>query len=186
MVICYDKVMITDQIDSIVLGGGCFWCLHSAYGLVSGVSEVLQGYAGGTTTNPSYEDIYGGSTGHAEVVKVSFDPKIISLEDILDIFWTIHDPTTLNRQGPDVGEAYRSIILYKDSAQQKIATESLAAAQAVWANKIVTELKQLDSFYPAESYHYDYKANRPGYCQLIINPKLAKLRQKFASKLKSV
>lgn len=176
---------MTNSNESIVLGGGCFWCLHSAYSLVGGVSEVLQGYAGGSTSDPNYEDVSSGKGGHAEVVKLTFDPKIITLEDILDIFWTIHDPTTLNRQGGDVGVQYRSIILHDSAEQKKAAEASLKSAQEVWDGKIVTEIKPLDKFYPAESYHYDYESTRRDYCNLVINPKLAKLREKFASKLKT-
>jgi methionine-S-sulfoxide reductase len=177
--------MGSKKINSIVLGGGCFWCLHSAYSLVKGVNKVTQGYAGGNQVVPGYEDVYSGKTGHAEVVKVEFETKVITLDDILNIFWTIHDPTTLNRQGSDIGEAYRSIILYKNESQKKIVNASIQKAQLPWNGKIVTEVKQLEEFYPAESYHYNYKQDRPDYCNLVINPKLAKLRQKFADKLKN-
>lgn len=170
--------------EKIVLGGGCFWCLHAAYKLVHGVSEVVQGYSGGTGQNPSYEQVYASGDGHAEVVQVTFDPSIISLDDILEIFWTIHDPTTLNRQGPDVGPSYRSIILYENEAQKAIIDASVQKAQSVWNDPIVTEIKQFEKFYPAEDYHNDYEINRPDYCQVIINPKLDKLRAKFTSKLK--
>ncbi len=171
--------------ESIVLGGGCFWCLDAAYKLVSGVGEVVQGYAGGSEENPRYEQVSRGLTGHAEVVKVTFDPSVITLEDILEIFWTIHDPTTVNRQGPDVGPQYRSIILYADDAQKVAAETAKDKAQTAWNDPIVTEIKPLDTFYPAEAYHNDYETNRPDYCQIIINPKLAKLRAKFAERLKT-
>ncbi len=182
---CYTYGMTT-QTHSIVLGGGCFWCLEASYQEIKGVAAVVPGYAGGTVANPSYEAVCAGSTGHAEVVKVTFDPKIVSLDDILDIFWAIHDPTTPNRQGNDVGTQYRSAIYY--TPDQKDAVEaSLEAIQKLWADPIVTEAKPLDVFYEAEAYHHNYFLNHPeqAYCQLVINPKLEKLRQKFSSKLKS-
>ncbi len=172
------------QLEKIVLGGGCFWCLHAAYTRVKGVQEVRQGYAGGHQNDPSYMQVVMHDTGHAEVVEVSFDPSVITLADILDIFWILHDPTTLNRQGYDVGPQYRSIILYSNEVQREAAEKSKTAAQAVWEEPIVTEIKQLEGFYPAEDYQYDYEVNRPDYCQIIINPKLVKLRAKFATLLK--
>ncbi len=171
--------------EKIVLGGGCFWCLHASYGLIDGVSEVTQGYAGGSEENPNYQQVSMGMTGHAEVVQVVFDPVVIALDDILEIFWTIHDPTTLNRQGPDVGPQYRSIILYDGEAQKAIIETAMHKAQAVWDDPIVTEIKPLMTFHSAEEYQYDYETSRPDYCQVIINPKLAKLRAKFASRLKA-
>lgn len=170
--------------EKIVLGGGCFWCLHASYMLVKGVSEVAQGYSGGTSENPTYKQVYMEKDGHAEVVQVTFDPNIISLDEILEIFWTIHDPTTLNAQGPDVGSSYRSLILYNDDAQKTTIEASKQKAQTLWSDPIVTEIKPLAKFYPAEDYQYDYETTRPDYCQIIINPKLDKLRAKFASKLK--
>ncbi len=170
--------------ESVVLGGGCFWCLHASYSLVNGVTEVVQGYAGGTSENPTYQQVYMEEYGHAEVVKVTFDPNVILLKDILEIFWSIHDPTTLNRQGPDVGSSYRSIILYGNDSQKTIIGASKKEAQKVWPDPIVTEIKPLTKFYPAEDYQYDYETDRPDYCQIIINPKLDKLRAKFASRLK--
>lgn len=171
--------------ESIVLGGGCFWCLHAAYTLISGIENVEMGYAGGMTTDPTTKKVYHASTGHAEVVKISFNSSVIALEDIFEIFWTIHDPTTLNRQGPDVGTEYRSAIFYVDDAQKEIAELSKQTAEPIWNNKIVTELSKLDTFYPAEAYHNDYQTNRPDYCQVIINPKLQKLREKFAARIKN-
>lgn len=170
--------------EKIVLGGGCFWCLDASYKLIKGVAAVEQGYAGGTLANPRYEQVCTGTTGHAEVVQVIFDPAVVKLADILDVFWTIHDPTTLNRQGHDIGTAYRSIILY-DSEEQKSETElSKQKAQEIWSDPIVTEIKALEQFYPAEDYQNDYETGRPDYCQIIINPKLSKLRQKFSHLLK--
>lgn len=168
------------------LGGGCFWCLEAAYQLIEGVSTVAPGYAGGEVKNPSYRQVCDGTTGHAEVVQITFDESVISYKDILDIFWAIHDPTTKDRQGNDVGTQYRSIILYKDGAQKAAADTSIAEAQKLWDNPIVTELKMLDVFYEAEPEHHNYFVNHPdqAYCQVIINPKLQKLRQKFAERLK--
>lgn len=171
---------------STILGGGCFWCLEAVYQRVKGVDKVISGYAGGHTANPSYEQVSSGKTGHAEVVKIDFDPQSISYEQILDIFWAIHDPTSLNRQGDDVGEQYRSIILFANQKQKAEAQKSLDNAQKVWDKPIVTEIKPLDKFYPAEEYHRDYFNNHPeaAYCQVVINPKLAKFQDQFASLLK--
>lgn len=172
--------------DKIVLGGGCFWCLDASYRLINGVESVISGYAGGETKDPSYEHVSYGDTGHVEVVEVTFDPKKITLVDILDIFWAIHDPTTLNRQGGDIGTQYRSAIYYLNEKQRAVVAQSLTSAQKLWADPITTEVKPLKTFYPAEDYHQNYFANNPdqAYCQVVINPKLAKLRKKFNQKLK--
>jgi peptide-methionine (S)-S-oxide reductase len=172
--------------ESIVLAGGCFWCLEAAYQEIKGVTEVVPGYAGGAMVNPSYEMVCTGTTGHAEVVKVTFDTSVINLADILDIFWAIHDPTTKDRQGNDAGTQYRSMILYSDEAQRTTAEKSIAAVARLWPSPIVTELVPLEAFYEAEDYHKDYFKNHPeqAYCQVVINPKLQKLREKFAAKLK--
>lgn len=172
--------------ETVVLGGGCFWCLEATYQLVRGVSEVVPGYAGGTTNNPNYSDLHNSDTGHAEVVRITFDSSVITLPEILEIFWVIHNPTTLNKQGNDVGPEYRSIILYADDRQKSIIDSSLLAAQKLWDNPIVTEVKQFDEFYEAEPEHHNYFQMHPeqAYCQLVINPKLTKLKEKFASKLK--
>ena len=172
--------------ETIVLGGGCFWCLDAIYRRVQGVTKVVSGYAGGHVADPSYEQVSSGTTGHAEVVQVTFDPHAISLADILEIFWSLHDPTTPNRQGNDVGPQYRSVIMYQGDAQQQTVEKSRAQAQKLWPDPVVTEISPLDHFYPAEDYHQDYFHNNPdqGYCQVIINPKLSKLRAKFASRLK--
>ncbi len=148
---------------------------------------MTSGYAGGQVANPTYEQVSSGTTGHAEVVKVEFDPEVISLSDILDIFWTIHNPTTIDRQGNDVGPQYRSAIFYANEVQRQAAEASKEKAQKVWESKIVTEIKLLKKFYPAEDYHQDYFNKNPaqGYCQIIINPKLANLRQKYARLLKT-
>ena len=168
------------------LGGGCFWCLDAAYREIEGVVDVVSGYAGGRRPNPTYEQVCTGATGHAEVVQVTFDPDVISYREILDIFWSIHDPTTLNRQGADVGTQYRSIILYHDDAQRADAETSRDDVRSLWPNPIVTEIVALDAFYRAEDYHQDYFAHHPeqGYCAVVINPKLQKLRKQHADRLK--
>jgi methionine-S-sulfoxide reductase len=173
--------------ESIVLGGGCFWCLDAAYRLVDGVTDSLCGYAGGDTPDPSYELVSADVTGHAEVVEVTFDPQKISLADILAIFWGLHDPTTLNRQGNDVGSQYRSAIYYTSQSQKAVIDASLKAAAGSWSDPLTTEVAPLDHFYVAEPYHQDYFNKNPeaGYCQVIINPKLAHFRQAFAQHLKS-
>lgn len=167
--------------ESIVLGGGCFWCLEATYQLVTGVKKVVPGYAGGSTDNPTYYQVATGNTGHAEVVRVTFDTEVIPFKDILDIFWIIHDPTTLNRQGHDIGTEYRSIILYEHSAQEKIIQQSISNASKLWKDPIVTEVQKLTNFYEAEAEHHNYFKNHPdqAYCQIVINPKLAKLRAHF-------
>ncbi len=167
---------------SIVLGGGCFWCLDAAYRQVKGVVDVVSGYAGGTRADPAYELVVGGGTGHAEVVQVFFDESIVPESIILEMFWALHDPTTLNRQGADVGDQYRSVILYGNQDQKQRAEASLLQAQKHWDNPIVTKIEPLQQFYPAETYHQDYFAHHPeqAYCQVVINPKLIKLRQHFA------
>ncbi len=153
--------------------------------MINGVTKVTSGYSGGTVPDPSYYAVCTGRTGHAEVVKVEFDPGIISLADILDIFWAIHDPTTLNRQGYDVGTQYRSIIFFESEGQKRIAEQSKVQVAKLWPNKIVTTIEPLKEFFPAEPEHQNYFKNHPerAYCQVVINPKLAKLRQKFADKL---
>jgi peptide-methionine (S)-S-oxide reductase len=175
---------MTPGTEHIVFGGGCFWCLDASYKLLKGVTSVEQVYAGGTLAHPTYAQVCSGMTGHAEVVRVTFNPTVIALSVLLDIFWTIHDPTTLNRQGYDVGTAYRSIILYSDEAQRIAAENSKQAAQASWSNPIVTKIVPLKTFYLAEDYQNNYETDRPDYCQIIINPKLNKLRQKFSEFLK--
>lgn len=172
--------------QTATLGGGCFWCLEASYQLIKGVEKVVNGYAGGHTDNPTYESVSTRTTGHAEVVQIHFDPKIITYKEILDIFWAIHDPTTLNRQGNDVGDDYRSIILFNDAKQKEVSEESIKEVAKLWPNPIVTELKPLEHFYPAEDYHQNYFNNHPeqAYCQIVINPKLEKLRRKFEARLK--
>lgn len=173
--------------DHIVLGGGCFWCIEAIFSDLKGVHEVESGYAGGDTPNPTYEQVCTGETGHAEVVKVTFDPAVISLHDILTIFFTLHDPTTPNRQGPDSGTQYRSIILYTNEAQQKEAEKVIEEidGKAIWPDPIVTQIEPLGEFYPAEDYHKDYferNSSQP-YCRIVIEPKVAKLRALYKDKL---
>ncbi len=172
--------------ETIVLGGGCFWCIEAGFNLINGVERVISGYAGGTEIDADYYKVSSGGTGHAEVVQVTFDPTIITLGDILDIFWVLHDPTTLNQQGNDSGPQYRSVIFYTGERQLDTAKKSIAKIQELWNNSVVTKLVSLETFYPAEDEHQNYFENNPGngYCQVIINPKLKKLRQKFAERIK--
>lgn len=169
------------------LGGGCFWCLDAAFRDIQGVERVVSGYAGGSVPEPSYEQVCSGRTGHAEVVQVDFDPDVISYHDLLEVFFTIHDPTTKDRQGADVGTQYRSVIFTHDDDQAEVAKDVMQEVQPFWRLPIVTEVTPLDTFYPAEDYHQDYYANNSsqGYCQAVISPKLAHLRQRWAHRLKS-
>jgi peptide-methionine (S)-S-oxide reductase len=170
------------------LGGGCFWCLDAVYGQLRGVEKVVSGYAGGTKPNPTYREVCGGHTGHAEVAQITFDPSVISYRDLLDVFFTIHDPTTPDRQGGDVGTQYRSIILFDSPEQERVAREAVAAVEAegIWDDPIVTQIEPLRAFYPAEQYHQDYFANnaRQPYCQAVIAPKVAKFRRQFLERMR--
>ncbi|MFO7849090.1 MAG: peptide-methionine (S)-S-oxide reductase MsrA [Spirochaetia bacterium] len=167
--------------EKITLGGGCFWCLEAVYQKIDGVESVVSGYAGGSTHNPSYEEVCTGGTGHAEVVQIEYDPEITDLEKILDIFWKVHDPTTLNRQGPDVGTQYRSVIFYHTEKQHRKAVESVKQLedQRLFEDPVVTEIAPLENFYPAEEYHQNYYEKNPyaGYCSFVIRPKLKKLKK---------
>lgn len=165
------------QNEQATLGGGCFWCLEAIFERQSGVKSVTSGYAGGAEPNPSYEAVCTGNTGHAEVIQVEYDPETISYTQLLDLFWGCHDPTTLNRQGGDVGTQYRSVILYHDAEQQAEAMRSKAAVASDFADRLVTEISPLSKFYPAETYHQGYyQRNREAsYCQIVIRPKLRKL-----------
>ena len=171
-----------------VLGGGCFWCVEAVYRDLQGVQGVLSGYAGGHVENPSYEQVCTGRTGHAEVVRVTYDPRVLSYADLLRVFFTIHDPTTRDRQGADVGTQYRSIIFVADADERRTAEAIRAEIEAagVWDDSIVTEIADLPAFYPAESEHHDYYARHPGagYCRAVIAPKVAKFRKQFAARLK--
>jgi peptide-methionine (S)-S-oxide reductase len=170
--------------ESIVVGGGCFWCTDAAYKLLPGVVHVTCGYAGGTERNPTYEEVSDHLTGHAEVVKVDFDPKVVSLETVIDYFWAIHNPTQVGGQGHDMGLQYRSIILYDGPAQKAVAEKSRAEAQKSFRDPITTEITPLTVFWPAEEYHQDYFAKNPdaGYCQFVIAPKVAKLKSVLQEK----
>lgn len=175
----------TKDLQYITLGGGCFWCLDAGFRLINGVTSVVSGYAGGDG-EASYYEVSGGKTGHAEVVRVGFDTSVIALKDILDIFWAMHNPTTLNFQGNDHGPQYRSIILYENDLQRPVIDESIQHVAKLWDDPIVTEVVRLTKFYEAEQEHQDYFQKHPeaAYCQVIINPKLAKLRAKFQAKLR--
>jgi peptide-methionine (S)-S-oxide reductase len=167
------------SLKSLVIGGGCFWCTEAAYELLPGVEAVVSGYAGGARPNPSYEQVCSGASGHAEVVRIDYDPEKITLDTLLDFFWQIHDPTTLNRQGADEGTQYRSVIFYADAEQKAAAEASLARANPGWGGKIVTQVAPLTTFYEAEDYHQDYFRRNPqgGYCQMVIRPKVEKLKK---------
>ena len=169
----------------LVLGGGCFWCVEAVFSNVKGVLNALSGYAGGARKNPSYEQVCTGVSGHAEVVQIEYDERVMSMAELLDIFWAIHDPTTLNAQGADKGTQYRSVIYYEDEAQKEIILESVKKASLKFRDKIVTEVSPLPTFYVAEAYHQNYFALNPnqGYCQVVIAPKLQKFMTHFPDKL---
>ncbi len=174
--------------DTIVLGAGCFWCVEAVFAELNGVKSVMPGYTGGSMKDPDYKSVCTGETGHAEVAEVVYDPTVVTLPEILEVFWQTHDPTTLNRQGADVGTQYRSAIFYRN-AEQKATAEHYKAEldkSGAFLRPIVTEIAALGMFYPAENYHRDYYANNPeqGYCQMVIRPKLEKFRKAFANKLK--
>lgn len=177
---------MTTQIEQVAtLGGGCFWCTEAVFQQIRGITSVESGYCGGQVHNPTYEQICTGTTGHAEVVRLRFDPTLISYAEILEIFFTIHDPTTLNRQGADKGTQYRSVIYFHDEHQQQIAREVMAKMASVWDDPIVTELSMAPQFFLAEAYHQNYFRQHPeqGYCSFVVAPKVAKARKMFADKL---
>lgn len=175
--------------EKATLGGGCFWCLEAAYQQIEGVKHVVSGYAGGHTENPSYRAVCSGETGHAEVVQVTYDPDQVSYRDLLEVFFTIHDPTQLNRQGADVGTQYRSAIFYHSDDQRQTAESMIEhfEAEGLYDGPIVTEIEPLDTFYEAEAKHQNYYQSNPSaaYCQTVINPKLAKLRDKHQARLRA-
>lgn len=179
---------MTKETEVATLGGGCFWCLEAVYDELEGVLDVVSGYAGGHVPNPDYKSVCTGTTGHAEVIQVTFDLEVISFREILEVFFTIHDPTTLNRQGADVGTQYRSAIFYHSREQKEIAEQLIDELQAegIWSDSIVTEVAPLDEFYPAEDYHQEYFKRNPfqGYCRVVIAPKMKKFRKKYADRLK--
>lgn len=172
--------------EKALLGGGCFWCIEGVYNRVAGVHSALSGYAGGLRKNPSYEQVCTGVSGHAEVVEITYDPNVISYEALLDIFWAIHNPTTLNAQGADKGTQYRSVIYYYNEVQKEKALDSIAKAQKEWNDPIVTELSPAPEFYTAEAYHQNYYNEHPtqGYCYAVIAPKIEKFMNKFGDKAK--
>jgi peptide-methionine (S)-S-oxide reductase len=177
-----------NNLETAVFGGGCFWCTEAIFTRLNGVESVESGYAGGTVPNPTYEQVSGGDTGHAEAIKIEFDPAVIKYEDLLNVFFVTHDPTTLNRQGADVGTQYRSAVFYMTDEQRDAAQKFIEQLEkdGVYHDPIVTEVTQLNKFWPAESYHqryYDQNSSKP-YCQVVIDPKIAKLRAKFAPLLK--
>lgn len=175
--------------DTIVLGGGCYWCVEAVYERLDGVVEVVSGYSGGKNENPSYEQVCGGKTGHAEVIRIAFDSTKTSILEILKVFFTVHDPTTLNRQGADVGTQYRSVIFYSSLKQKTIAEELISALnkEKVYTSKIVTEVSSLGVFYIAEDYHQDYyeRNKEQGYCRMVIQPKIEKFEKVFGERMKN-
>jgi peptide-methionine (S)-S-oxide reductase len=177
------------QTQTAILAGGCFWCLEAVYDNLVGVTDVVSGYAGGSTVNPTYQQVCTGTTNHAEVVQIQFDPTVITYKELLEVFFSIHDPTTLNRQGADIGTQYRSAIYYHSPEQKETALQTIheLTEEKIWDAPLVTEIAPLDIFYPAEEYHQEYFARNPGqgYCQMVVAPKVAKFRKKFSSRLKA-
>lgn len=180
---------MTKEVEKATLGGGCFWCVEAVFNALVGVEEVVSGYAGGHLPDPSYDQVCAGTTDHAEVVQITYDPDVITYEDLLYVFWRTHDPTTLNRQGADVGTQYRSIILCHDEEQRRVAERSREQTEAsdLWPDPILTEIVPLEAFYPAEAYHQEYyERNRlQPYCRYVIDPKLAKFRKAFADRVRA-
>jgi peptide-methionine (S)-S-oxide reductase len=176
-------------LETATLAAGCFWCIEAVFDDLKGVEDVVSGYAGGHTENPTYRQVCDGDTGHAEVAQIKFDPSVISFKEILQVFFAVHDPTTLNRQGNDVGTQYRSAIFYHDDEQKRAAEEVIkeVTAEGVYDDPIVTEVVPLEKFWPAEDYHQEYFANNPNqpYCTAVVAPKVAKFRKKFVDRLKS-
>jgi len=176
-----------NNLEIATFGGGCFWCVEAVFQDLKGVEKVVSGYEGGKIQNPTYREICSGLTGHAEVIQIHFNPEIISFENLLKVFFTTHDPTTLNRQGADAGTQYRSVIFYHDEAQRKTAESTSAKfASSLWSDPIVTQIKPTTVFYEAEAYHQNYYKNNPnqGYCRVIIDPKIAKVRKMFSEQLR--
>ena len=178
----------TGGTQTAVLGGGCFWCLEAVFDQLAGVKSVESGYAGGSAPNPTYEDVCGGATGHAEVVKIDFDPAIVSFRDLLKVFFSIHDPTTMNRQGSDVGTQYRSVI-YPQTPEQRADAKAVIdelSREKLWSQPVVTEIADAAPFYPAEKYHQEYfeRNGRQPYCQFVVAPKVAKFRKQYFDRLK--
>jgi len=179
-------ITTSGQMETTTLGGGCFWCVEAIFQDLKGVQKVESGYTGGHVANPTYREICTGTTGHAEVIQVTFDPAVISFKEILEIFFTFHDPTTLNRQGADAGTQYRSAIFYHSPTQKTVAEEVKKSMQEIWDDPIVTEITPLNKYYKAEDYHQNYFKENPNqaYCSIVIAPKVKKLRQQYQEKLK--
>jgi peptide-methionine (S)-S-oxide reductase len=177
-----------ERVETATLAGGCFWCLEAVFADLRGVERVVSGYAGGDVPNPTYRAVCSGTTGHAEVVQLTYDPQVVSFEELLEVFFTIHDPTTLNRQGGDIGTQYRSAIFYHSPEQKETAERLISQfdAEHIWDAPIVTEVSPLEVFYPAEDYHQEYYQNNQNqpYCRAVIAPKVSKFRQKYLEKLK--
>jgi len=184
----FGKSVMEDKFEIATFGGGCFWCVEAIFERVKGVQKVESGYSGGEVANPDYKMVITGRTGHAEVVQITFDPEIVSYLELLEIYFKTHDPTTLNRQGADVGTQYRSIVLYHNQEQQKLAEQSIQAldSEGIWNDPIVTQVEPFKAFYSAEAYHQEYYENNPnqGYCRLVITPKVEKFEKVFKEKLK--
>ena len=184
----YGNDGMKDKFEIATFGGGCFWCTEAIFERVKGVQEVESGYAGGHVSNPDYKMVTSGTTGHAEVIQITFDPEVVTYLELLEIFFKTHDPTTLNRQGADVGTQYRSIVLYHNEQQNKLAREVLDEldSEGIWSDHIVTQIQAFEEFYSAEAYHQEYFENNPnqGYCRLVITPKLEKFEKVFKEKLK--
>ena len=180
--------MENKNLETATLGAGCFWCVEAVFDDLQGVEDVVSGYSGGHTENPTYQQVCSETTGHAEVVQIKFDPNVISFKEILQVFFTVHNPTTLNRQGNDIGTSYRSAIFYHTDEQKQVAEEVIKeiTAEGLYDDPIVTEVTKFTSFYPAENYHQEYFANNPNqpYCAAVVAPKVAKFRQKFVNRLK--
>lgn len=174
------------HVEVATLGGGCFWCMEAVFQELKGVLKVESGFSGGHVANPTYREVCSGLTGHAEVAEITFDPAVISYKEVLEVFFTVHDPTTLNRQGADAGTQYRSAIFYHSEAQRQTAEEVKKEAQEIWGSPIVTEITPFDAFYKAENYHQNYYQDNPDqpYCTVVIAPKVKKFREKFRDKLK--
>lgn len=182
------KLSNLNQYDSATFGAGCFWCIEAIYQSIKGVVFVESGYAGGHVSNPTYKEVCSGLTGHVEVARIWFDPKVITYEQLLQVFWHVHDPTTLNRQGNDIGEQYRSVVFYHSEVQKAIAEKSLAETDSsgLWANPIVTSIEPSTSYFAAEDYHQNYYNNNPnqGYCSVVVAPKVRKFKKEFSHLLK--
>ncbi|MFT5640910.1 MAG: peptide-methionine (S)-S-oxide reductase [Cyclobacteriaceae bacterium] len=175
--------------EKITLGSGCFWCIEAVFQRLNGVESAVSGYSGGKTKDPFYREVVAGKTGHAEVIQVTYDPEIVSLEEVLEVFWKTHDPTTLNSQGHDIGTQYRSVVFYHNEHQKNVAVDIMKLLEdaGIWPDPIVTEISKLDVFYPAENYQQDYfneNRNQP-YCQFVVAPKVRKFKEIFADKVKS-